>query len=367
MRPLAVALAVLAPVAAAAPALASKPVVTAGSLAALTGTGSEYGISQVRGASLAAAQSGSLPGAKVKLILADGQASPVMGRDQMIAFVGTRVSAVLGPTFSGVAAAADPVAAAAGIPVLAVTNTTLDINAAGKTVWRICLGENQLIPASVSYAKKRDHITTAALVSVTGEAYSEGAAAQFRTTAAAQGITLVADVSMRQGSSTAASVLGAAEAANPQAIFFAARDADATSLLSASGGFPGVKVGSNGFNTPVVITAAGAAANGLIVSASWNAARKDPASRAFIVSYRRKYHGDRPDAFAAQAYAGVQVLRAAVAAGNGTSATAVQRGLGRIVSTKTVLGTLRFPGSSREAAYPATVQQVAGGKLGLAP
>ena len=128
-----------------------------------------------------------------------------------------------------------------------------------------------------------------------------------------------------------------------------------------------MKVGSNGFNTPVVITAAGAAANGLIVSASWNAARKDPASRAFIVSYRRKYHGDRPDAFAAQAYAGVQVLRAAVAAGNGTSATAVQRGLGRIVSTKTVLGTLRFPGSSREAVYPATVQQVAGGKLGLAP
>ena len=367
MRRLAIALALLAPVAVAAPAVAAQSVVTAGSLASLTGTATDYGISQARGASLAASQSGSVPGAKVRLILADDQSNTTMGRDQMIGFVGTRVSAVLGPTLSGVAALADPVAVASGIPVLAVTNTTLDITAAGKTVWRICLGENQMIPASVSYAKTSKGIRTAALVSVTGDAYSEGAAAQFRATAAAQGITLVADVSMPQGSSDATSLLATAQAANPQAIFFAARDADATHLLSASSGFTGVKVGGNGYNTLSVITAAGAAANGLIVSASWNPAKKDAASRAFVKAYMRKYPGDRPDAFAAQAYAGVQVLRAAVAVGKGTSATAVQRGLGRITSTRTVLGAITFPGGSHEASYPATVQQVSGGALGLAP
>ena len=367
MRRLAIALVAVAPVLAAAPALASTPVVTAGSLASLTGTATDYGISQARGASLAASQSGAVPGAKVKLILADDQSNTTMGHDQMIAFAGTRVSAVLGPTLSGVAASADPVAVASGIPVLAVTNTTLNITTAGKTVWRICLGENQMIPASVAYAKAHAHITTAALVSETGDAYSEGAAAQFRTAAAAEGITLVADVSMPQGSSDAPSVLATAEAANPQAIFFAARDNDATNLLAASAGYAGVKVGGNGYNTPAVITGAGAAANGLIVSASWNPAKTDPASRAFVRAYTRKYPGDQPDAFATQAYAGVQVLRTAVAAGNGTSASAVQRGLGRLASARTVLGTIRFPGNSHEAVYPATVQQVAIGVLGRAP
>lgn len=367
MRRTCLAVAILAPTIVAAPALAAKPVVTAGSLASLTGTATDYGVSQARGASLAASQSGSTPGAKVRLILADDQSNTTMGHDQMVAFAGTRVSAVLGPTLSGVAAAADPVAVASGIPVLAVTNTTLDITAAGKTVWRICLGESQMIPASVAYAKARKGITTAALVSETGDAYSEGAANQFRAAAAAQGITLVADVSMPQGSSNAPAVLAAAEAANPQAIFFAARDTDATNLLSASAGYAGVKVGGNGYNTPLVITNSGAAANGLIVSASWNPAKRDAASRAFITAYSRRYPGDAPDAFAAQAYAGVQVLRAAVAAGNGTSATAVQRGMGRIPSVKTVLGTIRFPGSSHEASYPATVQQVSNGVLGLAP
>ena len=191
----------------------TTPVVVAGSLASITGSASQYGVSQARGASLAAAQSGTDGSPRARLILADDQSNNDMGRNQMIAFTGTRVGAVIGPTLSGVAALADPVAVASGIPVLAVTNTTLDITAAGPTVWRICLGENQMIPASVTYARTTKGVRTAALVSVTGDAYSEGAAAQFRATAAAQGITLVADISMPQGSSTAPSVLATAEAA----------------------------------------------------------------------------------------------------------------------------------------------------------
>ena len=343
----------------------TTPVVVAGSLASITGSASQYGVSQARGASLAAAQSGTGGSPRARLILADDQSNNDMGRNQMIAFTGTRVGAVIGPTLSGVAALADPVAVASGIPVLAVTNTTLDITAAGPTVWRICLGENQMIPASVTYARTTKGVRTAALVSVTGDAYSEGAAAQFRTTAAAQGITLVADISMPQGSSTAPSVLATATAtaALPQAIFFAARDTDAINLLAASSDFTGIKVGGNGYNTPTVITASGASANGLIVSASWNPSKSDAASRAFVTAYARRYPGDQADAFAAQAYAGVQVLRAAVAIGNGTSARAVQRGLVRMHSAKTVLGTIRFPGNSREATYPATVQQVSAGVL----
>jgi branched-chain amino acid transport system substrate-binding protein len=342
--------------------------VVGGSLASLTGSGQPYGTSQARGASLAARDSASKGGVRVRLRLADDQSSAVMGTNQVIAFTGARVGAVLGPTLSGVAAAADPVAAAAGIPVLAVTNTTLDLTQAGRTVWRVSLSENRLIPASVTYARTRRAIRSGAIVSVTGDAYSEGAAAAFRAAAASHGITVSAEVSMPTGSSDAAAraLIAEARAGAPDALFFAARSTDAVRLAVAATGFPGVKVGGNGYNPPDVLGAAGASTDGMIVSASWNPHRRDAASRTFVRAYRARF-GSVPDAFAAQGYAGVQLLEAAAARGRGGTPERVLNGLRAVRAVPSVLGTMRFTPGAREAVYPATVQQVRGGRLLLAP
>lgn len=340
-------------------------VATGGSLASLTGSASPYGISQARGASLAAAHS--RPGrVRVRLTLADDQSSDRMGTNQMIAFTGARVAAVLGPTLSGVAGVADPIAGAAGIPVLGVTNTTLDLATAGPTFWRVTLSEDRLIPASVAYAGKERGVTTASLVSVTGDAYSEGAARAFRSAADAQGIRLVADITMPTGSSESASVIARALAGGPQAVFFAARSRDAVNLVVAAQGYAGVKVGGNGYNTPDVLGATGTATDGMIVSASWNPGRRDARSRAFVRAYRAKYRST-PDAFAAQGYAGVQLLEAAATAGRGGTPERVLSGLRRLRSVPSVVGTMRFRPGMREAVYPATVQVVRGGRLRVAP
>lgn len=367
-RTVPIALAATITLAAVTTALAAAPTyeVVGGSLASMTGSASAYGTSQARGASLAARDSAADGGVRVRLHLADDQSSNVMGTNQIIAFTGARVGAVLGPTLSGVAAAADPVAAAAGIPVLAVTNTTLDLTQAGRTVWRVTLSEARLIPTSVAYVKATRGITTASLVSVTGDAYSVGAAAVFRTAAAAEGITLLADVSMPMGSADAPSVIAKAIAPGPQAIFFAARSADAANLAVAAAGSGAVKVGGNGYNTPDVLGSAGTATDGMIVSASWNPNRRDARSRAFVRDYRARY-GSTPSAFAAQGYAGVELLEAAARRGRGGDPARVLRGLRAVRSVPSLLGTMRFTAGVREAVYPATVQQVKGGRLLLAP
>ncbi|MBL6634320.1 MAG: ABC transporter substrate-binding protein [Thermoleophilia bacterium] len=366
-RPLFVTMAVAATCVVAVPAAsqAADIIATGGSLASMTGSASPYGISQARGASLAAQHSRPGP-VRVRLHLADDQSTDQMGINQMIGFTGARVAAVLGPTLSGVAAAADPIAGAAGIPVLGVTNTTLDIADAGPTFWRVSLSENRLIPASVAYANDTRGVTTASLVSVTGDGYSEGAAQAFRTAAAAQGIRLLADVSMPTGSAQAASLIAQATAPGPQAIFFAARSRDAVNLAVAAAGSAAVKVGGNGYNTPDVLGAAGTATDGFIVSASWNPGKRDARSRAFVRAYRAKYRGT-PSAFAAQGYAGVQLLEAAATAGKGGTPDRVLAGLRRLRAVPTVLGTMRFTRGVREAVYPATVQVVRGGRLLLAP
>jgi branched-chain amino acid transport system substrate-binding protein len=359
---------VLAAMATAATAAAASPTyeVVGGSLASITGSASAYGVSQARGASLAARDSAADGGVRVRLHLADDRSDNTMGTNQMIGFTGARVGAVLGPTLSGVAAAADPVAAAAGIPVLAVTNTTLDLEQAGRTVWRVTLSEDRLIPASVAYARDARGVTTASLVSVTGDAYSEGAAAAFRRAAAGEGIALLADVTMRMGSADAASVIASATAPGPQAIFFAARSVDAVRLAMAAAGSTAVKVGGNGYNTPDVLGAAGPATDGMIVSASWNPRRRDARSRAFVRAYRAAY-GSTPSAFAAQGYAGVELLEAAAERGRGGDPTRVLNGLRAVRIVPSLLGTMRFTKGVREAVYPATVQQVKGGQLLLAP
>ncbi len=218
MRRSVIALAILSPVAISAPVIGAPLTITVGSLASLSGSAQGYGSSQARGASLYAAQSRSATSPlRIRLPLADDQSSNVMATNQMIGFVGARVSAVLGPTLSGAAAAADPTASAAGIPVLAVTNTTLNLAQAGANVWRVCLSEDTLIPASVGYVRTKNAITTAAIVSTTGDAYSEGAAAAFRGAAVTNGITIVADATMAMGSGAAGAeaAVATASAARP--------------------------------------------------------------------------------------------------------------------------------------------------------
>jgi hypothetical protein len=136
--------------------------------------------------------------------------------------------------------------------------------------------------------------------------------------------------------------------------------------ILAAAGYGVVKVGGNGYNTPDVLGAAGAATDGMIVSASWNPGRRDARSRAFVRAYRAAY-GNTPSAFAAQGYAGVQLLEAAAGRGRGGDPASVLAGLRAVRSVPSVLGTMRFTKGVREAVYPATVQQVRGGRLLLAP
>jgi branched-chain amino acid transport system substrate-binding protein len=114
-----------------------------------------------------------------------------------------------------------------------------------------------------------------------------------------------------------------------------------------------------------VITKAGLASEGLIVSGSWNLDEPIPMSGAFVDRYLTVY-GSLPDSFAAQGYAAVQAVLAAARRGGGTTPADIQRGLGRLGRVTnpapTVLGEFGYT-VEREPTYPAVVQQVRAGEL----
>jgi branched-chain amino acid transport system substrate-binding protein len=347
-----------------APPRGPKVTITVGSVASESGSGQPYGIGQLQGTQLALellAEEGHWDATVVNV---DDQSTPAGGTTAITRLLEQDASVIVGPTLSPVAAEADKVAQAAGVPVLAVTNTTLDIDAIGDVVWRVSLTEDTMIPQSVEVAKDELDLSTAALVYQPGDEYSVGAAAAFRQAAQTEGVQLVADLPYTAGQTDVRQLLREASASAPDALFLAARSDFASELLLAADelGLQQVLVGGNGFNAPDVLAKAGATADGLIVSASWNIDVENEQSRRFVDIYRERF-GTDPDAFAAQAFAGVQVLAAAIGAGGGATPAQILDGLRQLDSVETVLGTMTF--TDREAQYDAAVQVIEGGTFVL--
>ena len=348
-------------------ATATDGTLIVGSVASISGSAAAYGFSQEAGTELAVELEEDEAGVPLRLESDDDASDPEIGTEAFNRVISDGVSAILGPTLSPVAAVTDPLAQAVGVPVLAVTNTTLDIEAIGNLVWRVTLSENAMIPQTLEVARDLRDVRTAVLIGDSTDAYSRGAAAAFRSGAGDAGIELLDDISFDPATLDAAgwrALVAGAAADNPDALLFAARSDPATQLLLAAEAeaVSATLIGGNGFNATEVLTAAGTAAEGLLVSASWNPGIDVPASEAFVAAFEARYNRT-PDAFAAQGYAGVQVLIAAARAGGGTSRQAVASGLTQIGEVATVLGTLRF--ENREAVYPAAVQEVRSGVLGL--
>lgn len=337
-----------------------------GSVASLSGSAEAYGTSQQLGVELAA-ELESREDTLVSVEARDDASSEAGGTEAFSELIEQGVSVILGPTLSPVAAATKPLASAVGVPVLAVTNTTLDIDPDTDSVWRITLSERAMLPQGLTAARQSKGIESAVLVFDATDDYSLGAAAAFRGAAEKSGVSLTGDIGFNPGELTDAGyrrLLTNATEANPDAILFAARSAPATRLLENADALalPQKLIGSNGFNAPDVIMSAGPAAEDLTVVASWNPAVNDPASTTFVAAFTER-HGRAPDAFAAQGYAGVQVALAAAKAGGGTSQADIRRGLRLLGTVDTVLGTIMF--ADNEAVYPAAIQSWRNGSFEL--
>ena len=342
-------------------ATSSKTPLRVGSIAATTGSAAQLGGSQQSGTALAVSE---LANGSIDLRLYDEMSDVQAGATQMKKAISDGAQVVLGPTLSSAAAVADPLAQAAGVPVLGVTNATLDMTAIGNLIWRVSLSENAMVSASVNYAAKKKSVKNAVLIWEPADGYSTGSAESFRSAAKANGITITSEQKFVEGATTAGAIAAAASSGSPDAIFFALRSAPAGDFLVATATTKAVRVGGNGFNSAAVVKSSGAASDGLIVSGSWNINISNADSKKFVDSYI-KANNAAPDAFAAQGYAAIQVLLAAMKNAKSRTSADIQIALGKIGTVPTVLGPFAYD-ANREPTYPAVVQIVQSGVFTLA-
>jgi hypothetical protein len=120
-----------APGAQTSPSTGPKADIKVGLAISLTGAANIYGPGQQNGAKLAMEQinsAGGINGAKIALVVEDDASARDQGITVFRKLINEdKVAAILGPTLSGVAAGAHPVAQQAGVPVIAISNTGVGI------------------------------------------------------------------------------------------------------------------------------------------------------------------------------------------------------------------------------------------------
>ena len=288
--------------------------ITIGSIFSTSGDGVAFGPQQLKAAQLAIGQindDGGIEGAKLELAQRNDNSEPSDSVKQMKSLIDLNSIAVLGPTFSNQAAAADPVANKAGMPVLAVSNTgpgiVGDCPYPCEFIFRDSLGEAEAIPANIKTLVEAENPKTAAIVHPADDAFGESSAVTAKQAFEANGVKV-----NTVARSTAALLL--ALNTKPDVFMITASSGEsATDLIKSlrRNGFSGPILGGNAFNSTTSSTIAGTDGKGAQSAAAWYSGNDSEENQKFIQDYKSAY-GEAPDQFAAQSYTGVELLAEAL-------------------------------------------------------
>jgi branched-chain amino acid transport system substrate-binding protein len=340
----------------------------------LTGAANVYGPAQQKGAQLAVEQinaAGGINGAKIALLIEDDASARDQGITVFRKLINEdKVAAILGPTLSGVAAGAHPVAQQAGTPVIAISNTGVGI--VGKCdygacdwIFRASLGEETALPAALKAAKDKLNLKKVVLMFESDQKFAADGAEIFKTAAAANGITISRTIPYKTADVDFSAFVTQAKGESPDAILASGLAGTASKVLIEVGKqFPqGLRVvGSNGFNSAAVIAAAGAAAPNMIVGTAWNKASTDKANADFVKAFKDKNSAD-PDQFATQAYTAMIVLADAMKrSSNATDKAALKKALEGTKDLATPLGAFSFT-AEHDVKQPVFVMTVKDGQF----
>ena len=339
-----------------------------GAAFSLTGNAAVYGGQQKAGVLLAVDEinkSGKLPGITLEAIVEDDGTSKEQGINVFQRFINRdKVSAIIGPTLSTTATAADPIAQMAKTPVVAVSNTApKGITDIGDYVWRVSLTEAQVIPSALKAARAKLGFKNAAILYGNDDVFTKGGFDVMKASLEAEGVQILEIQTFATKDRDFNAQLTALKAKNPDFLMVSALAEQAAGIVTQARqlGWNVPVMGGNGFNSPAFIKNAGAAAEGVLVGTAWNKASADPLNQAFIAA--QKARGNDPDQFCAQAYTGVLVVAEAIKlAGNKGGRDDIKAGFEKLKDLPTPLGKFSFL-PSRDGSHAAAVQVVKGGKF----
>ena len=318
--------------------------ISVGLVLPITGRLASFGLPIQRGFELAVEEvnNSQLSDVKLQFITEDDQSTiegAVAAYNKLIHQDG--VSAIFGPTTSGQAEAAFPIAQQNRVVAFSSSSNASGLSALGDFIFRAGLTTDVLIPGGVRATHAKLGYQRVATIYDEIDLYSIDSHEKFRDTLTESGVEILITETFQSNDTDFSEQLTRIKGTNPDAIFIAAQLPEQTGIL-----IQGRQLEIS-TETPFItslindVENAGDAAEGVISFAGWISTADTPGNQAFVQKYRATY-GSEPNAWTAQSYAAVYILAAAIAEAQSTDPTAIRDVLANTKNFDTVLGAFSF-------------------------
>jgi branched-chain amino acid transport system substrate-binding protein len=254
---------------------------------------------------------GGIGGIKIQVLLEDSAGDEASTINAFNALLRKNVLAIVGPTLSQQAFAADPLADKARVPVIGPSNTAKGIPQIGPFVSRVSAPIAIVAPHALEAALKRNpQLKSVAVLYAQNDAFSTSESQTFQEAVKADKRLQLGTIQKFQTTDSdfttqATEVLKV----KPDLVIISGLAADGGNLVKQLRqlGYKGLIVGGNGLNTPNVFPVCQKYCDGILIAQAYSPEVPDAMNKALVELYQKK-HKKMPGQFTAQAFTAVQVV-----------------------------------------------------------
>ena len=229
------------------------------------------------------------------------------------------IIALIGPNRSSHAAEVGPIAQRHGIPMITTTATNPNVTNAGNFVFMASFTDSFQGAVMAQFAKEELNITTAAVLTRSGDLYTEGISEFFSINFSKLGGEIVASEFYEGDSSDFTAQLTNIAAAKPDALFTAGFVQDISLItqqaraipLQNADGEPTIFLGADSWDNELLFNNEDAKTEGSFFSGHFSPDTDEPTARAFVDVYESTYEST-PTGGVAVSYDAVKLLFEAV-------------------------------------------------------
>ena len=317
----------------------------------LTGAVATYGEASVDGIMMAFDEinaAGGIDGMKIVPVTVDNKSDAAEATSLATRlFTQEGVVAALGPATSGNYMATIPVAMGNKIPIISASATadegvTVDANGnVNEYVFRLCFNDSFQGVTMANFAATNLSAKSAVIIQDHSSDYAKGLAKNFKETFTAAGGTIVAEEGYVAKDKDFNAILTSIKGKAFDVIFLPGYYQEAGLIIKQARdlGITAPVLGADGFDSPVLLELAGAAAlNDVYFSNHYSSLDQDPKVQDFIAAYKEKY-GAEPNAFHALGYDLGMYIADAISRAGSTDPTAIKDALASTTDFAGVTGT----------------------------
>ena len=334
-----------------------------GLVVSLTGKDAEpYGLPMKRGFELAQEEINALGiGPGLTFVPADDQSSEAGAIAAVQQLVDQGVPAIVGIAISDYLEDAFPIAQDSEVVAFSSVSTAAGLSSIGDFVFRTGLAVDIANPNGVKITHEKLGYEKVALIYDAADTYSVSSNDELKKALEASGVEILTEETIQTGDTDFTAQLTNIMSMEPDALFISALSVEMTQVVIQAGDLDIQLIVPD--LTAKEIQDAGDAAEGAIAFSGWSSLSNIPGNQEFIQRYQAKY-GIEPEPWAAQSYATLRILAAAIAKAGSADSAAIRDALAQTMNFPTILGNFSFDPNG-EAVYDPIVLMVKDGELQL--